>query len=294
LVIPYPAKTWQQATLLVGDPSLARPWYNDFCLIQDATGHWHCIGIVVEGTSDKDLRQNRLFHYIADSVSGPYHSIDYVDFGYARAANVWAPFAIPNERGTLMFYHYHDNPTYEKSSIRVAEADDAALKSWRRLKVGREVLFEEPFARDPHVIRDPRRGGYLMYYVCGTRCAPDPENVVRVRSSHDLYSWSAPRTVLGTPPGYTAAESVFVLSENGYYYMWISGYDYSRMSLYISTDPFDFGDATTNRIEEQACHASEVVYADGKYWIACVQIATDHNSALNGVFIPDAVKLVVA
>jgi hypothetical protein len=81
--------------------------------------------------------------------------------------------------------------------------------------------------------------------------------------------------VLGTPPGYGGAESVFVLQKNGLYYLWVCGsLDYSVMSLYISRDPFNFGDVVANRIEEQWGHAPEIVRANGSYWIACVAIAS--------------------
>jgi len=304
LMIPYPAKPWAQATCIVGsrprlnladvkagDYSAAMlPLYNDFCLVQDVSGRWHCIGILMEGSSFQDIRDDRLFHYVADSVQGPYRSIGVVDFGYGKSAHVWAPFIFADGHRSVMFYHYHRDASSKESSIRLAEAADPRLESWRRGDTSKEVLLSEPDARDPHVIRDLQSGVYLMYYVCSVRSPSDLEEVVRVRTSSNLLAWSEPRTVLGAPPGYKASESVFVLQENGYYYMWISGFDYSRMSLYISTDPFNFGNATTNRIEEQPGHASEIVQTGGRYWMACVGIATvtdlrDGAFDLNGVFI---------
>jgi hypothetical protein len=289
LMIPYPAKPWSQATRLVGHrppPSLSElrsqsrgdysgsPWYNDFCLIQDLGARWHCIGILIEGTSAKDFRNDRLFHYVSDSVEGPYESAGYIDLGYGQGANVWAPYIVWDGRRALMFYHYHRDPSASDSSIRVAQSEDPQLGSWRRVDAHEEVLFSEAKARDPHVIRKERDGGYLMYYVCSLGGGSDAQNVVRVRISHDLFSWSEPRTVLGTPPGYLGSESVFVLPTDNHYCMWISGADYSRLSLYISYDPFNFGDATANRIEEQPGHASEIVRANGRYWMACVRIAS--------------------
>jgi hypothetical protein len=67
-------------------------------------------------------------------------------------------------------------------------------------------------------------------------------------------------------------------------------FDYSKLSLYISTDPSNFGDATANRIQEQPGRASEIVRADGQYWMACVRVASvaglgDGQADLEGVYI---------
>jgi hypothetical protein len=68
---------------------------------------------------------------------------------------------------------------------------------------------------------------------------------------------------------------VFVLQRAGYNYLWISSTaDYGVMSLYISTDPINFGDPVANRIEEQSGHASEIVHSEGRDWMACVAIAS--------------------
>jgi Glycosyl hydrolases family 43 len=282
LMIPYPAKPWAQATRIVGErpqlrladiegklPSFDRlPLYNDFCMVSDADGRWHCVGILFEGHSAQDFRQDRLFHYMADSIEGPYHSLGYLDLGYGKSAGVWAPCIVRNGHRALIYYA---SVSDKGASIRVAESTDPQMRSWHRGAGGKEILITEDGDRDPEVIKDRRTGHYLMYYVAGD----GNTDVVKVRTSTDLLTWTEPRTVLGTPTGYQASESVFVLQENGYYYLWISGSaDYSRMSLYISTDPFNFGDADRNRIEEQPGHAAEIVHAQGKYWMACVAIAT--------------------
>ena len=120
-----------------------------------------------------------------------------------------------------------------------------------------------------------------MYYVANTPenrltevLANTPASVVKVRTSSDLYRWSEPRVVMGIPPGYQAAESPFVLYRDGYYYLWVSGFDYGRMSLYISEDPFNFGDPVENRIMEQPGHAPEIVSVDGVDYIACCAVAS--------------------
>lgn len=286
LMIPYPSKPWTQATRLIGDrpqlglaalrdtaPSFGRlPLYNDFTLVSDGEGRWHCIGILFEGTRAEDFRQDRLFHYVSDSLQGPYRSLGYVDLGYGKKSGVWAPFVFREGDRTLMFYAtMADN----QLSIRVAEALDPGMRSWRRGIGGKEVLVvSEPSARDPQVIKDRRTGRYFLYYVSEERVGPNTKNVVRVRTSNDLLTWGEPKTVLGTPPGYVAAESVFVLQKGQYYFLWISGFDYSEMSLYVSKDPFNFGGAVANRIEEQPGHACEIVQTQGRYWMASVAIAS--------------------
>jgi hypothetical protein len=286
LMIPYPAKPWAQATRIIGSgpqpplpglkgnaPSFDRtPLYNDFCLAQSSDGRWHCIGILFEGRSQAEFRQDRLFHYVADSLGGPYHSVGYLDLGYGKEAGVWAPCIVREGRRALMYYAYAGK---DRLSIRVAQAEDAQFNIWRRGAAGHEIVATEEGARDPEIIRDKRTGLYLMFYVCAVKSGHQWTGVVRVRTSADLLNWSKPRTVLGTPPGYEQSESVFVLQENGHYYMWVSSAtDYGLMSLYISMDPFNFGDAVANRIEEQRGHAPEIVRAEDRYWMACVAIAS--------------------
>ena len=289
LSIPYPAKPWSQANRIVGDrpqlslerlkgkaPSFDRtPLYNDFCLTQSADGRWHCIGILFEGKSRAEFKQNQLFHYVSDSIVGPYHSVGPIDLGYPKKEGVWAPCIVRDEKRTLMYYAHAGK---EGMSICVAQAEDSQLLRWHRGAGGEEVLVTEEAARDPEIIKDQRTGLFLMFYVCAIKTADDWEGVVRVRTSTDLLKWSDPRTVLGTPPGYGGSESAFVLQEDGIYYMWVSSSeDYGVMSLYVSRDPFNFGDVVKNRIEQQPGHAAEIVRANGRYWMACVAIASIPN-----------------
>jgi hypothetical protein len=81
-----------------------------------------------------------------------------------------------------------------------------------------------------------------------------------------------------------------VLKRDGYYYMWLCGFDYGRMSLYISEDPMHFGDPVQNRILEQSGHSPEIIQAGGQEWMACVSIANTFGNRpgahdLHGVYI---------
>ena len=74
----------------------------------------------------------------------------------------------------------------------------------------------------------------------------------------------------------------------------MSGFDYGRMSLYVSEDPLDFGDAARDRITEQSGHAPEIVTVDGTDYIACCSIATKTGGApgqhdLSGIYVQELV-----
>jgi hypothetical protein len=139
------------------------------------------------------------------------------------------------------------------------------------------MVFRQQDDRDFCVFWDDRLGTYLMYYACAGVYPglPGLNTIVRVRTSNDLFHWSDPVTVMGPPPGgYQCAESPLVLYRDGYYYLSVSGIDYSRVSLYISEDPFNFGDPAANRIEEQPGHAPEIVSDKGKDYMACSMVST--------------------
>ena len=77
------------------------------------------------------------------------------------------------------------------------------------------------------------------------------------------------------------------LLADGYYYLWTSGVDFSHAQLYISEDPFNFGDAFANSIEEQSGHAPEI---GGQCYVACSMVSmvpSAHPSAhdLDGILI---------
>jgi hypothetical protein len=125
--------------------------------------------------------------------------------------------------------------------------------------------------------------GHLMYY-----CA----DALKARTSDDLLHWSDPVTVLrdstGSPHGY--AESPQVIYRDGYYYLWTSGIDYSHAHLFISEDPFNFGDAVANSIEDTPGHAPEVVSDHGIDYLACSMVssvpsATPAAHDLDGILI---------
>ena len=131
----------------------------------------------------------------------------------------------------------------------------------------KNMVFRQQDDRDFCVFWDDRLGTYLMYYACAGVYPglPGLNTIVRVRTSNDLFHWSDPVTVMGPPPGgYQCAESPLVLYRDGYYYLSVSGIDYSRVSLYPAA----------NRIEEQPGHAPEIVSDKGKDYMACSMVST--------------------
>jgi len=311
ILIPKPSVPWPQATRIIGGPdwfaqypagTLAEPGntdpgFNDFCLIQDKSNRWHCIGISAEMGNDSTL-----FHGVSDHVDGHYTVLPRIHSGVADekvVRHMWAPFAVWKDTTTaLLFYaHIETDPKddSEITTMRVLESRDPKLESWHPLNASQlpqgNIAFSEHFDRDPMILWDDDRRCYLMYYVVGNGWAdPEPSNVVCVRQSSDLITWGPPKTLMSPPTGYRASESVYVIKRNGYYYMWVCGFDYGRMSLYISDDPLNFGDPDKNRIMEQSGHSPEFVQVDGRDLIACVSVATTFGNRpgrhdLHGVYI---------
>ena len=303
LMIPMPSVHWTQAKRIVGDhgqlssDEIAKGFevvsaiYNDFCLIQDHVGRWHCIGHVYwkEGRG--------IFHAVSDRIDGIYTFLPplwttyaHVDYG---GYEIVAPSAFWKDDHTALMFHGYSG--INDDSIRVSESTDPKLESWA-LKIdpstGRPYEFSHEMGdRDPEVFWDATRQIYILYYVIGNGWKTDEEdNVLRARTSTDLLHWSKPKTIMSSPPGYKSAESIFVVKNHGLFYLWVCGFDYGRMSLYVSEDPLNFGDPVENRIMEQSGHAPQIVYVDGEYWMACVAIASKFGNApavhdLPGVYI---------
>ena len=284
LMIPRVTKPWKEAVWLVGD---GKTLYSDFTLIKDKRNRWHCIGTFGKGSDGVGNGYAvsdgyTLFHAVGNSLEAPMTHLDKIPYQIASPqAFMWAPGATWNRdssRAFMYYFHYFGwdgkNQTLPESvCCRLLTSTSPDLSTWRPYE-GKELaeqnmVFRERDERDFCVFWDERLGKYLMYY-CGAATGP------RVRTSDDLLHWSDPVTVLKAPSndphGY--AESPFVLYRNGYYYLWVSGIDYSHTPLYISEDPFNFGDAIANLIEDQPGHAPEIASENGKDYMACSMVST--------------------
>ena len=309
LRIPRPAKPWKEASMLVGD---GKTLYSDFTLIQDRLNQWHCIGTFGKGADGAGngyaLSDGyTLFHAVGASLDAPMTLLDKIPCAIpSPQAFMWAPGAVWDRRRTtayLFYFHYYGwdagkQNLPEEVCCRVLTSSSPDLAAWHPYSGGElpetNMAFRERDDRDFCVFWDDRLGKYLMYYCCSGsyRGYAGLAGIVRVRTSSDLVHWSDPVTVMGPPPndqhGYS--ESPFVLYRDGYYCLWVSGIDYSRTSLYISEDPFNFGDAILNRIEEQPGHAPEIVSEKGKDYMACSMVSTVPSASpaahdLDGVLI---------
>ena len=269
---------------------MTKPLYADFCEVQDKLGRWHLMGIEL---SPNIPGQPAFYHYVSDRLTEGYERLPSVSSNFPLPVrrdltlNMCSPCVVwEDERTALMFYAHvisGASPAgvemiYD-ASMRVLECTDGRFEKW----VPRcdpefqeeNILFHETYCRDPEIIWDDKRCIYLMYYAVGVGWTDSEAScVLRVRSSPNLRTWSEPMTLMTPPLGHRAVESPFVLHKDGLYYLWISGFDWGRMSLYISEDPLNFGDPVHNRIMEQSGHAPEIVHSDGKYWMACAGIAS--------------------
>ncbi|WP_296615465.1 hypothetical protein [Sphingomonas sp.] len=285
-MIPQLTMPWPQARQIVDPQAIPRRpdahpdqrlGVNDFCLVQDRQSRWHCMGIL----SDEGNRT--LFHAVSDTLQGDYRFLERIGSGAADdgPADMWAPFVTWAGQDEAFLFYAHLPRREDGSAPDVTLrrlSSDGNLARWApHLFAGEKdnIVFREPHVRDPQVFWDDALACYLLYYVIGDGWVdPEAGNVVRVRTSTDLRTWSAPRTVLAPPPGYRAAESIFVQVRDGLYYMWVCGFDYGRMSLYVSDNPFCFGDPVDNRMVETTGHAPEIVTIDGVDWMACVSISS--------------------
>ena len=288
LRIPRVAKPWRDALQLVGD---GNPLFSDFWLVQDKLGQWHCVGTFGKGPetigrgAGYQLSDGyALFHAVGSSLNAPLAITHKIPYEIASPqAFMWAPSIVWNGDGStafLFYFHYLGSSEFKQNCCRLLVSHSPDLSIWKPYSgtdlLETNMVFREQDDRDFDVFWDDRLQTYLMYYACaGTYPGlPGLNTIIRVRTSKDLLHWSEPRTVMGPPPGYQCAESPLVIYRDGYYYLWVSGIDYSRVSLYISEDPFNFGDPTANRIEEQPGHAPEIVSDHGKDYMACSMVST--------------------
>jgi hypothetical protein len=279
---------WTEAERILGD---GRSFYSDFCFIEDKLGRWHAIGIGGPNSDDSTM-----FHAVAPAIDGPYRHLPKIGAPMGPPPrHMWAPYAVWLDDDTALLWYFHNIPgDPEGTGFRVLQAEGPGLEEWTAFThpsfIKENMVLQEPGNRDACIFWDDDVGKWLMYYAGGGGWEGEASPVIHVRTSDDLIRWSEPRACMGVPPGYRAAESPFVLKRDGLYYLWVSGFDYGRMSLYISEDPFHFGDEEANRIEEQSGHAPEIVTIDGVDWVGCAAIASQFGNEpavhdLMGVFV---------
>ena len=132
------------------------------------------------------------------------------------------------------------------NSMRVLAAAGPDLDRWTKYDVYaeqeaapgvRNIVFTGPVPRDACIFFDESLDKYIMYY------ADDAPRAIQARTSDDAVHWSEPVPVMGIPDpqeAFVTPESPFVIRRDGLYYLFVSGFDYARVALYVSEDPFDF------------------------------------------------------
>lgn len=264
MVIPSLTGLWKDSVKAVGEKD--SEFLSDFLIIQDAQGRWHFIGI-----GGQDHVEDSFFHAVGDRIDS---HLEYTTRVYSNGTynepemvHMWAPFAIFRKEGdyALMFYHYQ--PDGKPSEMRILRSTDNTLMEWvplddPDLEKGC-IAFTGDNCRDACIFYDENVGKYLMYYA-GTG--------IRLRTSDDLIHWSDSVQVMGVPVGFSAAESPYVVKKGKMYYLFVSGFDYGRVAVYASEDYSSFGNPRSDILGEINGHAPEIVYTDGKYYIACAAI----------------------
>src|ERR1700676_384152 len=103
--IPMPAEPWTHANEIVGKGADTGIFYNDFCLTQDRTGRWHCIGII----GGSGIEPGQLFHVVSDHLQGPYASRPNITINSNGRSQIemWAPTIVwaGQDKAIMLYAH---------------------------------------------------------------------------------------------------------------------------------------------------------------------------------------------
>ncbi len=290
MYVPQLSKKWVDSLKIVGDDE--SEFLSDFLLIQDKQQRWHCIGIGGQGHI-----QDSFFHAVSDDLLSHFTYTTRVESNGVKPLSgmawMWAPYAIYDGDKAYMYYCHVLQGT-EQAQMRVLQSTDSTLDTW--VKAKREewkegnIAFTEGGDRDACIFFDENSLEYFMYY-SGTNPNKN-ESSINLRTSTDLINWSDPTAVMEVPEGYGAAESPFVIKRFGYYYLFVSGFDYGRVAVYASKDPFNFGHPNDDKLGEINGHAPEIVSHEGRDYIACAAIWQRYSGSkdytiLSGVYLQE-------
>lgn len=263
LVVPSLSEPWSPALRVAEDPAAL-----GYTIMRDRLERWHLIlGASGEGGA------SRMPHYVADRLGMPFRPIPPVESGsMPHASRMTAPYVVYKDPTlALLFYNHEDG--VGAPGVRLLQSDTALMDGWAPLRhrglQGGNLVLNEPGARDLCVLQDVRFGKFLMYYSGG------PQNRrIFARESNNLLDWSEPRLVFTAAESDPAAEMPCVVVRQGLYYLFVSGLDYAEVSVYVSRDPFNFGQAGVDRLTTIPGHAARIIQDGSTAYIASAQIAS--------------------
>ncbi len=271
-VYPMLSCPWNKAKPIVSNGE----WHSDMCMIQDKLGRWHCIGISQPDSS--------MFHAVGNRIDSSYVYLPRISCDDPLIDHMWAPYAIWKDAKTAYLYYSHMSKV--SASIRLFVSHDPKLEVWEKYTgpdLTDNIVFSEEGDRDACVFYDKSEKCYLMYYAS--------TGPIKVRKSPDLLKWSDPIVVINNmPEPYKCGESPFVLKKDDWYFLFVSGFDYGRVSVYASRNPYKFGDSTKDRIYEISGHAPEMVRMGRTDYVACAAVHSrigglPGESDLNSVYL---------
>lgn len=256
--IPYISSEYK----ILFKPEVYGNYVNDHCIVK-YNDDYHLFGITSFTATPPDERY--FVHGVGKSLDEPFRE---VGKSIDRGTLAWSPCIIPHNGDYYMFY----GPSPTSLSI------SPDMFEWFNYPV---TIKNEPIMamhRDHFVIKADN-GEYLMY-VSGVK---DRRGCISVASSNDLLNWQFRGYALtadeSSPlkPAWGAMESPFVVSRNGWYYLFVTYTDcsqrtYNNTLVFASQDPLNFGcymgsSDEAKPITELYAHAPEVIEENGKYHI---------------------------
>lgn len=269
--------------------SIPGRYLNDHCLVKKGN-EWHFFGIVGDlpsiqkkpgnlpnetsfaHASSRDITRNWTVHPDVIGVCGVWPEI----------RNVYAPYVI--EHGGVFYMLYCATDGMGTQRICLATSKD--LFQWDRY-AGNPVIVPSVFwsrwpgfgidkndgkssfggCRDPHIIKLDD-GRFVAYWVSLLQ-ERFGENLACVAASisHDLIHWQeiGPIFAMKTwhQPLTQEVESPCVIFKDGRYWLFFKNGWWTH--FVVSDSPFDFMGCEPVRLGY--CHASEIIFHDGQWWI---------------------------
>lgn len=170
------------------------------------------------------------------------------------------------------------------NSMRVLAAAGPDLDRWTKYDVYaeqeaapgvRNIVFIRAGAARRLYFFDESLDKYIMYY------ADDAPRAIQARTSDDAVHWSEPVPVMGIPDpqeAFVTPESPFVIRRDGLYYLFVSGFDYARVALYVRKSVVSATDSESRWVMING-HALRSSRRTDHYYIACAHIASEPGMA---------------